>query len=99
MVASVADAQRVLQPSHVALELARGLSISATLAGWLAERGFHDVELARRFLSPRLSELTPPHAMLDRDAAAARLADAIRRRERIAVFGDYDCDGITATAV
>jgi single-stranded-DNA-specific exonuclease len=98
MVASAADAQRVLQPSR-ALELARGLSISATLAGWLAERGFHDVEQARRFLNPRLSELTPPHAMLDREAAAARLADAIRRRERIAVFGDYDCDGITATAV
>src|SRR6188768_2469335 len=99
MVASAADADRAFESSSAARELARGLTISATLAGWLARRGFHDVEEARRFLSPRLSELTPPHAMLDRDAAAARLADAIRRRERIAIFGDYDCDGITATAV
>src|SRR5215468_10437406 len=82
--------------SAAAAALGRALSISGTLAGWLAQRGFSDVEATRRFLSPRLSELTPPHAMLDRDAAAARIADAIRRRERIAVFGDYDCDGITA---
>lgn len=99
MVASPADADFCVRSSSAAQELARGLTISPTLAGWLARRGFRSVEEARRFLNPRLSELTPPHAMLDRDAAAARLADAIRRRERIAIFGDYDCDGITATAV
>jgi single-stranded-DNA-specific exonuclease len=57
------------------------------------------VETARRFLSPRLADLSSPANMLDRAVAAARLARAIRSGERIAVFGDYDCDGITATAV
>jgi single-stranded-DNA-specific exonuclease len=82
-----------------ALELARALSVSTTLATWLVARGFRELDATRRFLSPRLAELSPPHAMLDRDAAAERLARAVRARERIAVFGDYDCDGITATAV
>jgi single-stranded-DNA-specific exonuclease len=88
--------------AHVApeaRELARALSISRTLAAWLVQRGFPGVETARRFLSPRLSELTPPDAMLDRELGADRLARAVRARERIAVFGDYDCDGITAAAV
>jgi single-stranded-DNA-specific exonuclease len=82
-----------------ALELSRALSVSLTLATWLDARGFRDLDATRRFLSPRLAELSPPHAMLDRDAAAERIARAVTARERIAVFGDYDCDGITATAV
>ena len=82
-----------------ALELARSLSVSVTLASWLVQRGLRDVEEAKRFLAPRLAELTPPNAMLDRDAAAERIARAVTAHERIAVFGDYDCDGITATAV
>lgn len=52
-----------------------------------------------RWLDPKLSHLTPPHAMLDRGAAIERIARAVRSGETIAVFGDYDCDGITATAV
>ncbi|HEX6766992.1 MAG TPA: single-stranded-DNA-specific exonuclease RecJ, partial [Polyangiaceae bacterium] len=56
-------------------------------------------EAARRFLAPRLATLTPPDGMADRSAAADRIARAIRARERIAVFGDYDCDGMTAAAV
>ncbi len=87
------------QPVADVLELARALSISPTLASWLVARGHCEAEPTKRFLSPRLAELTPPHAMLDRDAAAERLARAVQARERIAVFGDYDCDGITATAV
>jgi len=99
MTSSAPSGDPGLRLSPDALELKRVLSISGTLAVWLARRGLFDPEQARRFLSPRLAELTPPHAMLDRQVAAERLADAVRRRERIAVFGDYDCDGITATAV
>lgn len=85
--------------AEAARDLARGLSLSLTVCEWLAGRGLRDVEGVRRFLSPRLAELTSPVAMLDRQAAAERIARAIRARERIAVFGDYDCDGITAAAV
>ena len=70
-----------------------------TEAGWLVRRGFVDVERTRRFLQPRLAELSSPDAMVDRETVARRLAQAVRARERIAVFGDYDCDGITSAAI
>ena len=51
------------------------------------------------FLKPRLASLTSPEAMTGRAATAQRIAKAIRAGEKIAVFGDYDCDGMTATAI
>lgn len=75
------------------------LGLSYTVASWLLRAGHADEELARRFLEPKLSELTQPSGMLGRDIAAERLAQAVRRGERIVVFGDYDCDGMTATAI
>jgi single-stranded-DNA-specific exonuclease len=79
--------------------LSRQLGVTQTVAGWLVRRGLLDVERARRFLQPRLADLSAPDAMVDRGAVAARLAAAVRARERIAVFGDYDCDGITSAAI
>jgi single-stranded-DNA-specific exonuclease len=79
--------------------LAVGLDVSVTFASWLVRRGLSEVEAARRFLAPRLAALTPPDTMADRALAAERIARAVRVRERIAVFGDYDCDGMTSAAV
>jgi len=79
--------------------LSRQLGLSRTVAAWLDQRGCSELERARRFLLPRLADLTSPDGMADRGAVAQRLALAIRRRERIAVFGDYDCDGITSAAI
>jgi len=79
--------------------LSRQLGLSRTVAGWLVRHGRSELEGARRFLLPRLANLTSPDGMADRAAVAQRLALAIRRRERIAVFGDYDCDGITSAAI
>jgi single-stranded-DNA-specific exonuclease len=86
-------------PAAVAQLLRQRLGLSRTLSGWLARRGYSDPERAQRFLQPRLADLSSPDGMVDRGAVARRLARAIRARERIAVFGDYDCDGITAAAV
>ncbi len=86
-------------PSARARELALGLGVSVTLGQLLEQRGHQEVEATRRFLNPRLSELTAPDAMADRGLAAERLARAIRAGELIAVFGDYDCDGMTAAAI
>lgn len=82
-----------------ALALSKALSVSTTVAAWLVKRGLGDVARAERFLEPKLAQLSSPEAMLDRRAAAERLARALKQNERICVFGDYDCDGMTAAAV
>jgi single-stranded-DNA-specific exonuclease len=87
------------EASAEALGLARELGVSITLGDVLHRAGRGSDEATTRFLAPRLAHLTPPDAMADRDAATSRLARAVRANESIAVFGDYDCDGITATAV
>jgi len=51
------------------------------------------------FLDPSLERLNPPFELPDLETAAARLGRAVRQGEPVAVYGDYDCDGITATAV
>ena len=82
-----------------ARELAGALGISTTIAQVLLHRGVRDVEEARDYTDPKLAGLTDPGAMIDRVPAADRLARAIRKSERIAVFGDYDVDGTTATTI
>jgi single-stranded-DNA-specific exonuclease len=79
--------------------LSRALGISVTVASWLDRLGHAEAEATRRFLNPRLAELTPPDAMLDRKAAAERIARAVKLQQRIVVFGDYDCDGMTSAAI
>src|SRR3954468_12254247 len=86
-------------PSARARELALGLGVSVTLGELLERRGHQDLEATRRFLNPRLSELSAPDAMIDRSLAAERLARSIREGQLIAVFGDYDCDGMTSAAI
>jgi single-stranded-DNA-specific exonuclease len=88
-----------LSPGDDARSLGRALSLTTTVAEWLLRRGHDDSEATRRFLEPRLVHLSDPGLMADRAAAADRLAHAIRRHERITVFGDYDCDGITSAAI
>lgn len=69
------------------------------LLSLLAVRGFNDPERAKGYLRPRLADLAPPEALPDLTRAAERLAEAVRRRERIVVHGDYDVDGICSTAL
>jgi single-stranded-DNA-specific exonuclease len=82
-----------------ALALSRALGKSVTVSSWLDRLGHVDPETTRKFLNPRLAELTTPEAMLDRKAAAERIARAVRDKQRIVVFGDYDCDGMTSAAI
>jgi len=78
---------------------AKELRLSLTIAAWLLKNGHCNVEQTRRFFEPRLAELSSPDGMAGRSVAAERLASAVRAGESIAVFGDYDCDGITSTAI
>jgi single-stranded-DNA-specific exonuclease len=62
-------------------------------------RGFADVEDARQFLNPSLAQLHDPLRLAGMAAAVARLEQALGRKERIAIHGDYDVDGITSTVI
>jgi single-stranded-DNA-specific exonuclease len=79
--------------------LARELKISPVAARLLAIRGLDDVDAATRFLKPSLDHLLDPMGLADMDRAVDRLSRALARRERIAVHGDYDVDGITSTVI
>jgi single-stranded-DNA-specific exonuclease len=80
-------------------ELSRALQLAPALAQILLHRGYDDEPRAREFLNCRLAGLTVPDKMADRGLAADRIARAIRARERIAVFGDYDVDGTTSAVI
>jgi single-stranded-DNA-specific exonuclease len=79
--------------------LARELGVSEVTARLLAIRGLYDLDEARRFLSPSLEQLLDPFRLADMERAVVRLEKAVANRERIAIHGDYDVDGITSTVI
>ena len=80
-------------------KLAEELGVDEIIATLLVERGVTNFEEARHFFRPSLEHLHDPFLMKDMDAAIARINDAIRRHERIMVYGDYDVDGTSAVAL
>src|SRR5690348_9040997 len=85
-------------PPHAQAELARALGVSTVTAAVLARRGLLDPDDARRFLEGE----QPPHdpfLLGDMEAACERLRAAIAAGRRICIHGDYDVDGISATAL
>jgi single-stranded-DNA-specific exonuclease len=83
----------------VVAALAAALKIGNPAAKVLAARGFGDADAARRFLEPAFEELHDPLSMRDMAAAIERIARAIRDRERILIYGDYDVDGTTSVVL
>jgi single-stranded-DNA-specific exonuclease len=79
--------------------LASALNLHPTVARLLCLRGLSDPETAQRFLEPSLDHLHDPLRLTDMGIAVGRLEQAIARRERIAIHGDYDVDGITSTVI
>ena len=79
--------------------LARELGISPITARLLCIRGLGDFERAQRFLAPSLDDLHDPFLLTDMAPAVERVLGAIARKERIAVHGDYDVDGVTSTVI
>ena len=84
---------------QTAKELADKIGMSPVLAELLLQRGIRTESAAKRFFRPMLSELIDPFLMNDLDVAVDRLNDAMGRKERIMVYGDYDVDGCTAVAL
>ena len=87
------------QEQQTAKELGEKLGISEVLAQLLIRRGITTESAAKRFFRPQLADLINPFLMKDMDVAVDRLNDAIGRKERILVYGDYDVDGCTAVAL
>jgi single-stranded-DNA-specific exonuclease len=79
--------------------LAKQLKISSLLAQCLLNRGFSEPEPISRFLEPRLKNLADPFLLPNMRAAVDRLFAAHGRNESLVIFGDYDVDGVTSTAV
>jgi len=82
-----------------AASLARVLGVSPILAALLINRGYADERAARIFLSPTYDQLHEPYDMLGMKEAVARLQYAIKNGERVLIYGDYDVDGTTGTAI
>ncbi|MET3661138.1 single-stranded-DNA-specific exonuclease RecJ [Aquamicrobium ahrensii] len=83
----------------IALAIAQGHGVPDIVARVLAGRGVQSADAAR-FLDPTIRELLPdPASLTDMERAAARLADAIMRKEKVAIFGDYDVDGAASSAL
>ena len=82
-----------------AAELAAGLGISQLLAGALINRGIDTREQGDLFLHPEKIPYCDPYMLPDMDKAVNRIIRALEEQEHIAIYGDYDCDGITATSL
>ena len=80
-------------------ELSEKLNMSAVLGRVLIRRGITTESAAKRFFRPQLNVILNPFLMKDMDVAVDRLNDAMGRKERILIYGDYDVDGCTAVAL
>ena len=80
-------------------QLAQALKISPLLAQCLVNRGFSERERISNFLQPRLKSLADPFLLPNMAGAVERLCQARDRKEPLVIFGDYDVDGVTSTAL
>jgi single-stranded-DNA-specific exonuclease len=85
--------------ARLARELADAVGATAIVGQVLANRGITDRADARAFLQPDLNQLHDPSMFPEMEAAARRIRKAVDDNERIAIYGDFDVDGITATCI
>ncbi len=79
--------------------LSAELSVSPLFAEILIARGIEDAESAKAFLHPSVQDLSDPFALVGMKETVERIRTAIEEKEKIVVYGDYDCDGIMATSI
>ncbi|MDP4222167.1 MAG: single-stranded-DNA-specific exonuclease RecJ [Bacteroidota bacterium] len=83
----------------VVRQLAGALGISEALANLMVQRDITTAEEAKAFFEPDLSYLHDPFLMKDMNVAVERISTAVKKNEKILVYGDYDVDGTTAVAL
>ncbi len=79
--------------------MARALDLHPQVASLLWQRGQRSEDQIRNFLDPRLQSLSDPFELTDLKAAAERILHAIAQKQKMVIFGDYDVDGITSSAL
>jgi single-stranded-DNA-specific exonuclease len=82
-----------------AISLAKELGINPSLGKLLIDRSITNIVEARKFFRPQLTDLLDPFLFKDMAIAVRRVNEALGRKERILVYGDYDVDGVTAVAL
>jgi len=87
------------QNSLSASELSQDLGISEILAQLLTQRGIDTAEAGKAYLYPRLASLDDPFNITNLRAVVDRICQALQLGEKITIFGDYDVDGVTSTAL
>src|SRR5215212_8388363 len=87
------------QQPLLAGQLASSLQLSPLLAQCLLNRGFSETAAISGFLDPRLRQLSDPFLLPNMTAAVDRLYRARELKETVVIFGDYDVDGVTSTAL
>ncbi|MHC5082901.1 MAG: single-stranded-DNA-specific exonuclease RecJ [Planctomycetota bacterium] len=90
---------QVRPASGDAQSLAEALKVSPLMAQILINRQLHENQRARSFLSPKLTDLIEPESLFGVPVAVERIRQAIENNEKITIYGDYDVDGITSTAI
>ncbi len=83
----------------LAQTLAASLAVVPSLAQVLINRGYRDRESALAFLNPQLRHLRDPFELPNMSAAVERVLAGIEKQERIVIYGDYDVDGVTSSAL
>jgi single-stranded-DNA-specific exonuclease len=99
MIQGLSRRWRLVEPERDDHDLARALGVEPLIGRLLARRGILDAHAAGRFLRPALTDLHDPGLLPGCTAAAKRIVDAVRADEPIVIYGDYDVDGVTATAI
>lgn len=84
---------------NVVQRLQKALGCHPVIAGLLAEKGITTADEAKFFLNPDYSRLSNPFELKDMGKAVERIHTAVRNKEKILIFGDFDADGVTATAM
>ena len=79
--------------------LAKKLSVDLLISKILIQRGINSFDKAKTFFRPKLEDLYDPFLMKDMDIAVDRIQNAISKKERILIYGDYDVDGVTSVAL
>ena len=90
---------RLLTSSEIAENLSHETGISSLKARLLINRGINSPQETKSFLYPKLSDLMDPMLLKDMEEGSMLIISAIEKQERMAIFGDYDADGLTSTAL